>query len=59
MAEKESGRSDGPSLVVAPTSLMPNWRREAERFAPGLRVLVLQGPAATPGPAASGITTSS
>ncbi|MFA7241820.1 MAG: DEAD/DEAH box helicase [Sulfuricellaceae bacterium] len=43
LAEKESGRMDRPSLVVAPTSLMFNWRREAERFAPGLRVLVLQG----------------
>ena len=41
--EKESGRMDRPSLVVAPTSLMTNWRREAERFAPGLRVLVLHG----------------
>lgn len=30
-------------LVVAPTSLMGNWRDEAERFAPGLKVLVLQG----------------
>ncbi len=43
LAEKESGRMDRPSLVVAPTSLMPNWRREAERFAPELRVLTLQG----------------
>lgn len=41
--EKRSGRADRPSLVVAPTSLMANWRREAERFAPGLRVLVLHG----------------
>jgi len=32
-------------LVVAPTSLMGNWRDEAERFAPGLKVLVLQGAA--------------
>ncbi|MCX7195964.1 MAG: DEAD/DEAH box helicase, partial [Proteobacteria bacterium] len=28
---------------VAPTSLMFNWLRETERFAPDLRVLVLQG----------------
>ena len=41
--EKESGRMDRPSLVVAPTSLMTNWRQEAEKFAPGLRVLVLHG----------------
>ena len=43
LAEKESGRADRPSLVVAPTSLMTNWRQETERFAPALRVLVLHG----------------
>lgn len=43
LVEKESGRMNQPSLVVAPTSLMFNWLREAERFAPDLRVLVLQG----------------
>ena len=41
--EKEQGRLNGPALVVAPTSLMANWCREAERFAPGLRVLTLHG----------------
>jgi len=44
LAEKEAGRADRPSLVVAPTSLMFNWRREATRFAPDLRVLILHGP---------------
>jgi SNF2 family DNA or RNA helicase len=29
----------GPSLVVAPKSLMFNWKEEATRFTPGLRVL--------------------
>ncbi|CAH1189737.1 Superfamily II DNA or RNA helicase, SNF2 family [Candidatus Nitrotoga sp. BS] len=43
LVEKESGRMNCPSLVVAPTSLMFNWLRETERFAPDLRVLVLQG----------------
>ena len=43
LIEKESGRMDRPSLVVGPTSLMTNWRQEAERFAPGLKVLVLHG----------------
>jgi hypothetical protein len=44
MAEKASGRSGGrPSLVIAPTSVVPNWRAEAIKFAPGLRVLVLNG----------------
>ncbi|MFZ1413185.1 MAG: DEAD/DEAH box helicase [Defluviicoccus sp.] len=44
LAEKEDGRADRPSLVVAPTSLMANWRLEAERFAPALKVLTLHGP---------------
>jgi len=30
-----------PFLVVAPASVLPVWRREAERFTPGLRVAVL------------------
>ncbi len=33
-------RGSGPSLVVAPASLLENWRREAARFAPELRVFV-------------------
>ncbi|WP_018262566.1 DEAD/DEAH box helicase [Methylobacterium sp. WSM2598] len=41
--EKAEGRLDRPALVVAPTSLMGNWRRETERFAPSLRVLTLHG----------------
>ncbi len=45
LTEKESGRSAGkPALVVAPTSVVPNWRAEAARFAPSLRVLTLSGP---------------
>ena len=32
----------GPSLVVAPTSVVHNWAREAARFVPTLRVLVLE-----------------
>ena len=43
LVEKNSGRATGPSLVVAPTSLMGNWRREAEKFAPDLKVVVLHG----------------
>ncbi|MFU8832595.1 MAG: SNF2-related protein, partial [Wenzhouxiangella sp.] len=42
--EKRAGRMQLPSLIVAPTSLMGNWRREAEAFTPGLSVLVLHGP---------------
>jgi len=45
LAEKRSGHSRGlPVLVVAPTSVVPNWRAEAQRFTPELRVLVLNGP---------------
>ncbi|SIT51887.1 ATP-dependent helicase protein [Paraburkholderia piptadeniae] len=36
-----------PSLLVAPASLLANWAAEAERFAPGLRVLVAH-PSVTP-----------
>ena len=43
LMEKEAGRLDRPVLVIAPVSLMGNWRREAERFAPSLRTLVLHG----------------
>jgi SNF2 family DNA or RNA helicase len=32
----------GPALVVCPASVVHNWRREAERFVPSLRVLVLE-----------------
>ena len=45
LTEKKSGHSRGlPVLVVAPTSVVPNWRAEALRFTPELRVLVLNGP---------------
>jgi len=33
-----------PALVICPTSLVENWSREAETFAPGLRRLVISGP---------------
>lgn len=41
--EKEAGRLLQPSLAVMPTSLVPNWLDEAQRFAPQLRVLALHG----------------
>jgi hypothetical protein len=34
---------DQPSLVIAPTSVVPNWAAETEKFAPHLKVLVLHG----------------
>ncbi len=37
-------RTDGPpSLVVAPTSVVYNWAKEFERFAPDLQILVHHG----------------
>lgn len=32
-----------PSLVVAPVSLLENWRREIQKFAPSIQALVHQG----------------
>ncbi|MEA3209128.1 MAG: hypothetical protein QOE70_2185 [Chthoniobacter sp.] len=34
----------GQALIVCPSSLIFNWRREAERFTPELRVLAIEGP---------------
>ncbi len=36
--------TDRPSLLVAPTSLVSNWIREAARFVPDLKLLALRGP---------------
>ncbi|SIR56941.1 DEAD/DEAH box helicase [Pseudacidovorax sp. RU35E] len=44
LREKEDGRLDRPCLVLAPLSLLGNWRREAARFAPALRTAVWHGP---------------
>ena len=35
--------STKPSLVVCPTSVVSNWKKEASRFTPGLSVLVHHG----------------
>ncbi len=42
---KEEGTLDGehPALIVVPASLVTNWRREIERFAPSLTALVYHG----------------
>ncbi|MCD6527110.1 MAG: DEAD/DEAH box helicase [Desulfuromonas sp.] len=44
LIEKESGRMQSPVLIVAPTSVLSNWQREAQRFTPELRVQILHGP---------------
>ena len=41
--EKDAGRLTHPALIIAPVSLLGNWRREAERFCPQLRCLVIHG----------------
>lgn len=43
LIEKEQGQMKGPCLIVAPTSLMPNWQSEAARLAPSLKVVTLHG----------------
>jgi len=42
-AEKTAGRMIKPCLIVAPTSTLPNWRRECARFTPEMKVVTLQG----------------
>jgi superfamily II DNA or RNA helicase len=34
----------GPTLVVCPTSVLPNWEAEVRRFRPALRVALYHGP---------------
>jgi SNF2 family DNA or RNA helicase len=39
----DNGELDRPVLLICPTSVVSNWRKEAERFAPTLRVLIHHG----------------
>jgi superfamily II DNA or RNA helicase len=41
---KSKNKKNSLSLVVAPTSVVPNWLREIERFAPTLKAITWQGP---------------
>jgi SNF2 family DNA or RNA helicase len=41
--DEGSEASTKPSLVVCPTSVVSNWKKEANRFTPGLSVLVHHG----------------
>lgn len=43
LKEREEATELPPTLIIAPTSVLGNWRREIERFAPRLRVHVHQG----------------
>ena len=34
---------EGPNLIVVPTSVLPNWERESEKFVPHLKRLIIYG----------------
>ncbi|MBS4195821.1 DEAD/DEAH box helicase [Lederbergia citri] len=40
---KETGLNDTPALIICPTSVLGNWQRELERFAPSLNVVLHYG----------------
>jgi superfamily II DNA or RNA helicase len=44
--QQEHAKKPRPALVICPASVLHNWRREAERFTPHLKVLVLESGAA-------------
>jgi len=44
--KERNPKNPQPSLVICPASVLHNWRREAEKFTPGMRVLVLESGAA-------------
>lgn len=43
LKSETSGETTGPSLVIAPKSLLYNWRAEAKKFTPNLKVLIYSG----------------
>jgi SNF2-related domain/Helicase conserved C-terminal domain len=43
---RQESKSTKPALVICPASVLHNWRREANRFVPDLKVLVLESGAA-------------
>jgi superfamily II DNA or RNA helicase len=44
--KERHAKNPKPSLVICPASVLHNWRREANRFTPKLKVLVLESGAA-------------
>ena len=44
--KQRNGAQPKPALVICPASVLYNWRREAEKFTPELKVLVLESGAA-------------
>ncbi|PYK29909.1 MAG: serine/threonine protein phosphatase, partial [Verrucomicrobia bacterium] len=47
--QQRNGKHRQPALVICPASVLHNWRREAEKFTPHLKVLVLESGAARHG----------
>jgi superfamily II DNA or RNA helicase len=43
LVEKEQGRLTGPSLIIAPTSVLFNWAKEIDKFTPSLSYIVING----------------
>jgi hypothetical protein len=43
VAERQEKKRPAATLLVCPTSVVGNWQREAERFAPGLKVVMHHG----------------
>lgn len=41
--EREQGQQPGPTLLIAPTSVIGNWQKEIEKFAPQLTTLIHHG----------------
>ena len=39
---EQQGANPRPTLVICPASVLHNWRREAEKFTPHMKVLVLE-----------------
>jgi len=45
LIEKQKSKSNKPSLIISPTSLIMNWAREINQFTPTLKYLILYGQA--------------
>jgi SNF2 family DNA or RNA helicase len=41
--KEQAGKLSAPTLLIAPTSVVTNWVREIDRFAPGLQTYVHRG----------------
>ncbi|UOQ45835.1 DEAD/DEAH box helicase [Halobacillus salinarum] len=47
LSEKEQSSLNNPVLIVAPSSLLYNWRKEVEKFAPVLSTVIIAGDPST------------